>query len=289
MLGWILELRGPEFLALYSAIGGGVLLLARARMYAAERGEVIARLDLKEPLTIAYLRGGAAEVLRVTAFSLVDRGLVLFDGRTLCAKSKVAGSLVRRPLEKALLGRLATPTTTSRMLADAELRGACAGYAETLHAGSLIASAATYAARRPIFLLGSAILGGLAGIKIIVALSRGHTNIALLAVFALIGLAILFQMYRRERTVRGDRALAGLKVLLAGRKSQSHRIKSGGANDDALLLAAVYGFAVLPTESFPYLKRLFPKGSNASSSCGSSCGSGCGGGGCGGGCGGCGS
>jgi len=289
MLGSILDLRGPEFLVLYIAIGASVLLLARARMNAGERGDVIARIDLKEPLTIAYLRGGVAEVLRVAAFSLVDRGLVLFDGRTLCAKSKIAGSLVRRPLEKALLERLVTPTATSRMLADPALRSACAGYAETLRDSGLVASAATYAARRPIFLLGSAILGGLAAIKIVVALSRGHTNIAFLAALALICLAILFHLYRRERTAWGDRALADLKVLLAGRKRQSHRIKPGGASDDALLLAAVYGFAALPAEGFPYLGRLFPKGAGSSNSCGSSSGSGCGGGGCGGGCGGCGS
>lgn len=288
MLGAILDLRGPEFLALYIAIGGCVLLLARARMNAAERGDVVAPIDLKEPLTIAYLRGGGAEVLRVAAFSLVDRGLLLFDGRTLCAKSKVADSLVRRPLEKALLQRLAVATTTRHLLGDTALRSACEQYAQPLRDRSLVASTATYAARRPIFLLGAAILGGLAGVKMIVALNRGHTNVGLLAVFALLGLALLFQMYRRERTARGDQALANLKVLLAGRKSQSHRIKAGGTSDDALLLAAVYGFAVLPTESFPYLARLFPKGSSSSSSCGSSCGGGCGGGGCGGGCGGCG-
>jgi uncharacterized protein (TIGR04222 family) len=289
MPGSILDLRGPEFLVVYIAIGAGVLVLAWLRMNAGEGADVVGRIDLKEPLAIAYLRGGALEVLRVTAFSLVDRGLLLFDGRTLCAKSKIAGSLVRRPLEKALLERLAAPTATSSMLADAALRSACEGFAETLRDSSLVASAETYAARRPIFLLASATLGGLAGLKIIIALVRGHTNIAVLLVSGLICLAILFRMYRRERTARGDRALADLKVLLAGRKRQSHRIKPGGASDDALLLAAVYGFSALPAESFPYLGKLFPKSSGSSNSCGSSCGNGCGGGGCGGGCGGCGS
>lgn len=117
MLGSILDLKGPEFLVFYIAIGACVLLLARVWMNASERGDVIGRIDLKEPLTIAYLRGGAAEVLRVAAFSLVDRGLVLFDGRTLCAQSKIAGSLVRRPLEKALLERLVVPTGGHRMAA----------------------------------------------------------------------------------------------------------------------------------------------------------------------------
>jgi uncharacterized protein (TIGR04222 family) len=290
MPGSVFDLGGPAFLAVYVAIGACVLVVARLRMYAGELTDVKTRIDLKEPLTIAYLRGGVTEVLRVAAFSLVDRNLLLFDGRTLCcAKSKIAGSFVSRPLEKALLQRLAVPSPTRILLADAALRSACQGYAESLRESGLVASAETYAARRPIFLLGAAILAGLAGFKIIVALGRGHTNIGFLCVFALAGLAILFRMYRRERTARGDRALANLKVLLAGRKRQSHRIQPGGASDDALLLAAVYGFAALPSGSFPYLGKLFPKGSGSSSSCGSSCGSGCGGGGCGGGCGGCGS
>jgi uncharacterized protein (TIGR04222 family) len=247
-------------------------------------------VSLKEPLTIAFLRGGAREVLRVVTFSLVDRGLLVFDGQTLCARSGIASALVRQPLEKALLDRCARPARMTAMLSEWALQSACEHHAETLRAQGLVASAKTYAARWPSFVVGFAILAGLAGIKIIVALSRGHSNVAFLFILAFIFLAALVHVYRRQRTAQGDQALANLKVLLAGRKARSKLIQPGASNDDALLLAAVYGLGSLPAESFPYLNKLFPKGNaTSSSSCGSSCGSGCGGGGCGGGCGGCGS
>jgi uncharacterized protein (TIGR04222 family) len=287
----IFDLRGPEFLALYILVGCGVLLLVRARIRAQEREDAVPRVNPKEPLTIAFLRGGAREVLRVVAFSLVDRGLLLFDGQTLCARPGAASVILRHPLEKAMLSRFARPARVDVVLADTALQGACDQYADTLRAAGLVASAETYAARRPVFVLGLAILAGLPGTKIIVALNRGHSNVLFLFVLALIFLGILSQIYRRQRTRQGDQALANLKLLLAGRQARSKLIKAGEANDDALLLAAVYGLSALPAENFPYLKKLFPKGSSSSSSssCGSSCGSGGGGGGCGGGCGGCGS
>jgi uncharacterized protein (TIGR04222 family) len=287
----IFDLNGPQFLMVYVAVSAGAILFVRYRLNAAELGEFTGRIDLKEPLTIAYLRGGAVEVLRVAAFSLVDRGLLLFDGHTLCAKSAIASSLVRKPLEIAMLERLVSATPTNRMLENAALRNACEEYADGLRARGLIATAETYARRRPVFLLASAILVALAAAKIVVAISSGRTNIGFLCVLAVLSLLTLFYLYHRQRTALGDRALADLRVLLEARKRQSHRIKPGGAGDDALLLSAVYGFGALSSDSFPYLKKLFPKrGSEAdSNSGGSSCGSGCGGGGCGGGCGGCGS
>jgi uncharacterized protein (TIGR04222 family) len=294
MLPSIFDLRGPEFLALYILVGCGVLLLVRARIRAQELEDAVPRVNPKEPLTIAFLRGGSREVLRVVAFSLVDRGLLLFDGQTLCARPGAASVIPRNPLEKAMLSRYAKPARVDVVLADTALQSACDQYADTLRAAGLVASAETYAARRPVFVLGLAILAGLAGTKIMVALSRGHSNVLFLFILALIFVGILSQIYRRQRTGQGDQALANLKLLLAGRQARSKLIKAGEANDDALLLAAVYGLGALPTENFPYLKKLFPKGSRSSSSCGSSscgssCGSGCGGGGCGGGCGGCGS
>lgn len=285
----ILDFQGPEFLVLYFMVGAGVLLYSRARLRARELEDAVPRIDLKDALGIAYLRGGAREVLRVATFSLVDRGLLVFDGRTLCTKPRIASTLVRRPLEKALIERFLVPGRPSAMFTDARLRSACDEYAEALRAHTLIATQEIYAARRPIFLLGLLVLVGLAGTKIVVAWNRGHHNVGFLSILALFFLVALYHMYRRPRTARGDEALANLKVLLAGRKSQSKFLQAGGANDDAILLAAVYGFGALPANSFPYLRKLFPKDPGSSNSCGSSCGSGCGGGGCGGGCGGCGS
>ena len=83
-------------------------------------------------------------------------------------------------------------------------------------------------------------------------------------------------------------------------KSRTSTLSAGGATNEALLLAAVYGIYELPDNAFPFVEQLFPKprkpesdssswwDSSSSSSSSSSCGSSSGGSGCGGGGGGCG-
>ena len=74
------------------------------------------------------------------------------------------------------------------------------------------------------------------------------------------------------------------------------KLRTGGATNEALMLAAVLGIHALPAEAFPFVHQVYPKpmsssssggdGGSWGSSCSSSGGSSCGGGG--GGCGGCG-
>jgi hypothetical protein len=150
--------------------------------------------------------------------------------------------------------------------------------------------------RLPLFYLGLAVLLGLAGIKILVAFSRGHSNVTFLILLAGLSTYLLFQIIGRERTALGDRVLADLKSLFQGLQARGSSLKAGGDTNEAALLAALFGIAALPAEGFSYTKTLFPKASandsasSCASSCGaSSCGSSSGGGGCGGGgCGGCG-
>jgi uncharacterized protein (TIGR04222 family) len=145
------------------------------------------------------------------------------------------------------------------------------------------------AARRPLFRLGMAVLLGVAGIKLFVALNTGHGNVGFLLLMAAVFWILLFVMYRRHRTKLGDQALAELRILFARLQRRSDTLKPGGETEEAALLAAVFGVAALPEMSFGYMRQVFPQKSSASNSCGSS---GCGAGGCGGGgggCGGCGS
>jgi len=155
-----------------------------------------------------------------------------------------------------------------------------------------LATEAALAARRPLFWLGMAILLGVAGIKLLVALNNGHSNVELLLIMAAVFCVLLIVVYRRRRTKLGDRALAQLRSLFARLRRRSAMLKPGGETEEAALLAAVFGVAALPVTSFGYIRQVFPQNSGTSNSCGSSgCGSGssgCGGGG-GGGCGGCGS
>jgi hypothetical protein len=72
-------------------------------------------------------------------------------------------------------------------------------------------------------------------------------------------------------------------------RGRAKTLASGGATNEALLLASVFGVSVLAGPAFGFVEQLFPRANQRGGSCGSSCGSSsCGGGGCGGGCGGCG-
>jgi uncharacterized membrane protein YgcG len=133
-----------------------------------------------------------------------------------------------------------------------------------------------------------ALLIGVAAVRIASAFAQGRHNVGLLVVLALIAGVMLAAGWRRRLTGLGDAALDRLKVLFAKLKTRAGALAPGGANHDAALAAAVFGFSVLPAGSFPFIERLFPKPKSSSDSGGDggSDGGGCGGGGCGGGCGG---
>jgi uncharacterized protein (TIGR04222 family) len=284
-------LPGPQFLRVYLVMGLLVLLLVRFLMRRAESGDDAPRLDLKDVYAIAHLRGGAAEAARVATFSLLDRGLLRAHARMVAASGTTGTGFDGRPLDRALLLKFTTPAAVSEAIGDPRVRAACEELASGLKSRGLLATEAVLAVRRPLFGLGMAVLLGVAGIKLLVALNTGHSNIEFLLMMAAVFCLLLFVVYRRPRTKLGDQVLAELRVLFARLRRRSATLKPGGETEEAALLAAVFGVAALPAVSFGYIRQVFPQNSSASNSCGSGgsgCGSGCGGGG-GGGCGGCGS
>ncbi len=131
----------------------------------------------------------------------------------------------------------------------------------------------------------------MAGIKIIVALSRGRTNVAFLIILAIASVIALLALGNPRLTRRGKNVLEDLRTLFQGLKSRADSLSPGNAAAELALVAALFGTVALPIGAFPMRDQLFPPPSSSSDSggSGSSCGSSCGGGGCGGGCGGCGS
>jgi uncharacterized membrane protein YgcG len=126
--------------------------------------------------------------------------------------------------------------------------------------------------------------------KLALAYARGRSNVGFLIILTLISTVIAVKVARPRLTGRGSAMVASLRTLFQSLKQRASTLMPGSAPNELLLLSAVYGVGALPTDSFPFIKKLYPQASaSSSSSCGSSCGSGCGGGGCGGGCGGCGS
>ncbi len=288
-----LDMPGPQFLVFYVLMGVITLFFIRHRIAQQESAWPMPKLNLTDPYEIAFLRGGINEALRIAALSLIDRGLLEVSDNNLKTKNKAALDSTRRPIEKSILRKFSTSGHAQDMYTDQKLWNAAQyEYQSTLEQNKLIASDVIYASRRPMFIVGLFVIGATAVAKISFAVLRGHYNVMFLIILAVVFLVFLFKIYKKERTVLGDRVLADLRTLFKGLEDRGDRIKSGGETNEAALLAAIFGVAALSTTNFPYIQKLFPKAKATSScsttSCGSSCGSSCGGGGGGSGCGGCG-
>jgi uncharacterized protein (TIGR04222 family) len=289
------DLRGPQFLLFYLCLGVAITMLAHWTRRAWEGGDT--PRPLSDYLEIAFLRGGAAEAIRVAILALIDRGVLTISGsdRLEVAQPDAARRLTRRT-EQAIVARAARTATPAELIADAGVAEAVSLECEPeLIRRGLLPTAEQKSARVRLFLLAGGTLGAVALIKIAVALARGRSNVAFLVILGVAFLGALFVVTHPRLTPAGKALVDDLRTLFSGLKERaaSMRPQQGGA--DFALLAAVYGVsAALPV--YPDAQRLFPRatdssssssGSSCGSSCGSSGGSSCGGGG--GGCGGCGS
>jgi len=292
------DLRGPEFLLFYLILGAIVLAaLAFSRRLSEPSGTV--KADLSDPYLIACLRGGKNELLRVSTISLIHRGLLQVKGSIVGTASSHTSDSVRNPLERELLAHFERPNEAASVFSEFGFAVRAKEYEHSLETLGLLPNQWVRANRLRFLALALFVLWGVAITKIVVAVSRGRTNIEFLIVLAILFGYVAFRLAPRV-TLRGEAMLDDLRLLFSGLRSRSSATLT--ANDVALL-AAVFGVAAIPLVVFPYTRTLYPKamdaarqpwGGSSTSSCGATCGSsscgggGCGGGGCGGGCGGCG-
>ena len=282
-----LDLPGPQFLVFYLVVGAATLGWFWYGQWQQENGRP-AGLGVSDPYLVAYLRGGSNEALRVAVVTLIDRGLIEANGDQLTSKADAA-TLAQHPLERAVLGFYRDGHAAPAIFAVASgFRATWDEYDARLRQAGLIPDSAMQDRRRTRLRIVLAVLLGLAGAKLAVALSRGRTNVMFLILLAIAFTVIAWKISRVRRTVLGDRVLADLRSLFSRLKDRAGSVVPGGASRDVALLAAVFGLAALPNEAFPYVRQIYPRASSSNRSCGSSCGSSCGGGDGGGGCGGCG-
>lgn len=291
-------LTGPDFLVFYLMLGiavlGGLYLLRRV----AESGPV-PRIDYSDPYLIAYLRGGEIETMRVAAVSLIDRGLLIFDGNYLSIVNNKAIDLVRRPVEGAVLRRAQAATSLRSFFDSRTIRSTTAEYREKLEQLHLLPDNDKSRLRVLILCFALAILLLFALGSVVSAAHRGRSNIWFLVILAAIFCYLATKLYNPFRTARGDVLLADLQTLFQSLKNRASMIAPGGATGEAALLMAVFGIGALPSTKFPAIRQ-FEKRRKSTSTTGSACGasgcssscssSSCSGGssGCGGGGGGCG-
>ncbi len=298
-------LSGPPFLGFYAVLA---LLMLAAYWYwasAAEDPDGSSSLtDLTaDPYKIAYLRGGEEETVRLALINLVDRGLLQNRGTTISATLKAHEEFLGRPLDRAILAHCKAPSVPQALLEAAAVRSACGAYKDELMRKGLLPSDNRRSAVFAGLVVVLGLLGGLAVVRILMSLARGHSNVLFLIVLAAAACWAAYRIYSRRSTPAGRRALASLETLMQRLKARAHTLGKGGATNEALLVAAVFGIHQLPGGGFPFIEQMFPRprksnSRDGSSSCSSS--SGCssastdsgssdsGGAGCGGGGGGCG-
>ena len=178
------------------------------------------------------------------------------------------------------------------------MQRAAAAIEADLQGKGLLQLPSALAAQKTLRLGALALLAGVALARIAQAVSAGRTNIELLAIMAVIACIGALAMKPGRLTARGQRSIQSLESLLGRLKSRASRLAPGGATNEAVLFAAVFGIHALPAEAFAFVEQTYPKpkpsesggsgGDGGGSSSGDSGGSSCGGGGGGSGCGGCG-
>jgi hypothetical protein len=117
------NLSGPEFLFFYIGFAALVIIESVFLRRKYESGSP-PRIDLSDPLLIAFLRGGHSEAMRVATVSLVDRGLLLCVATRLETAPHARPESVRRPIERAILEKFVSSGDADSMFADSKLKSA---------------------------------------------------------------------------------------------------------------------------------------------------------------------
>ena len=274
------DLAGPQFLLFYVVVAVVALVLMVRRRRAAERGG--GKITLSDPYLIAYLRGGSNEALRVATISLVDRGLLeMKDDNELKAKaSKVAQA--SHALETAVLEHFEKTQSAISLYKNLALQGvADRELGDTLRKHGLLPDAQVARQRKGRLVMVVVLLWILAFIKVMLALSRGRTNVGFLVVLAILSGIVALAIHNPRRTARGESLLQDLRGLFSHLKQRASGLRTGGATAEMALLAAVFGLGALPASGdWAFTRSLFPRAStsttSSSTSCGSNCGSSCG-------------
>src|SRR5262245_49831152 len=171
------DLRGPEFLLFYLVLGIATLTVLRF-LRRANEADPSSHVMLDDYLSIAYLRGGRNEALRVATLNLINRGLldVSADGvvRTRDAKAIPQAA---KPLERSILQAFRDPGTASSIFSNAALGAQAAFHCEPpLVRLGLLPDEARSAARLRLWMAAVFVLAGVAAIKIGVAAPRGGAD-----------------------------------------------------------------------------------------------------------------
>ena len=172
-----LDLTGPVFLEFYALYGASICLALFWLRHLTEPYDP-RRAVPTDPQTVAYLRGGPTEAIRVAILTLLERGVLSEAGNSINLSKDVTLSHQASPLERAVFEHFRGNGSGCWLLKPETLSDAATAYAEpALQVAGLTPDSAVHAARKRRLTIALAALGGLAALKIVIALSRGHTNV----------------------------------------------------------------------------------------------------------------
>jgi uncharacterized protein (TIGR04222 family) len=256
----------PPFYLCFSLVVILAMVLFRIR---AESGDP-PKMDLSDPYLVAYLRSGENEVLQVAIISLIDRGILVIDER--------AGRIIRRtknepkdinlhPIESEVLKKFSIPRVVADIFKyqESKLQSGLNAYNEKLKLAGLIPDSDIHRARIRRLVITITILGIVAMIKVVKGPYYG-TPIRLILVMMVAAMVIAGYCAFPRLTVRGRAALADIKNLYSGLRTQANSFKPGASTAELAMFAAVFGAAALAATSFAFAADLFSKGIGSSSS-----------------------
>ena len=295
------DLTGPQFLVFYMiyaavVVAGTVIWRKRAELTGSPR------IDLSDPYLIAYLRGGEKEVLKVATIALLDRGLLVRQGKQIKCADNASPAAVHRPIEKALVNKYARVGEASLMYEDEGLSKAIEPYDKTLRHARLLPDEFVNQRRLMRLAVAFFLLGGVGFGKVAIALAAGRTNVGFLIGLTIIAMAVTAVLSFPRLTESGKVMIEDAQSLYRGMRERAGSLSAGNAGVEPLMLAAVFGAgamfgpAFLSGDALEHEKKRQDSGgsggdagcggsscssasscSSGGSSCGSSCGGGCGG------------
>lgn len=290
------DLRGPEFLVFYLALAAFLTILFRRIARADTKVGSVTHDLSQDPYDIAYLQGGKPHTLHVALLSLIDRNLLEVSGKKLKTVGTESAKKVRRHLDELILNIFASGDKASTVFTHPGVDAELELIRDRLTKMGLLLDDEMKSHRRKLLWGGILLLWVVSGVKIIVALSRGHHNIIFLILLTIIATFVLRKVTRSFRTALGNSEISNLKSMFSGLYGGRRNVRLHRPTFELTLLAALFGIAALPKDAAAMVKPLkFRRpGTSSNTGCGtgcsscSSCSGGSCGGGCGGGCGGCG-
>lgn len=249
----------PAFLAFYLLYGVALLVLQRRWI---KRDGQAASVDLQQlasdPFRIAYLRGGAAETVKIATISLVDRGLLINKRSNVQIRDLDALKLAQHPIEKDVLQHYLKMDSIFHMPTKS-MRAICDVYRDELTRQGLVITSQQKNKRR---MQAAAVITCFLTVmlfKLAIDAERGNHNAELVVNFAIVFIIMAIVRARQQRTAAGDAALRDLNKQFGRLKARSHMLRPAVHNENVTLAAAIFGTEYLPDEYFPFIERLYPR------------------------------